>query len=132
MRTPHDVQYRLELSDGLPPLEVHRTQIQHVILNLVRNAIESIAETPDKPREIVVRTSRTRDGAVEVSVCDSGPGVSSGVRPAPVRSILDVPNLTARASALRSAVPSSQSTAVPGLSAERFRSVPASPCAYPW
>jgi len=38
----HDVQYRLELSDGLPPLEVHRTQIQHVILNLVRNAIESL------------------------------------------------------------------------------------------
>jgi two-component system, LuxR family, sensor kinase FixL len=77
----HDVQYRLELSDGLPPLEVHRTQIQHVILNLVRNAIESLAETPDKPREIVVRTSRTRDGEVEVSVCDSGPGVPSSVAP---------------------------------------------------
>jgi two-component system sensor kinase FixL len=77
----HDVQYRLELSDGLPHLEVHRTQIQHVILNLVRNAIESLAETSDKPREIVVRTSRTRDGEVEVSVCDSGPGVSSSVAP---------------------------------------------------
>ncbi len=77
----HDVQYRLELSDGLPPLEVHRTQIQHVILNLVRNAIESLAETAGKPREIVVRTSRTRDGEVEVSVCDSGPGVSSSVVP---------------------------------------------------
>jgi two-component system sensor kinase FixL len=77
----HHVQYRLELSDGLPPLEVHRTQVQHVILNLVRNAIESLAETPDKPREIVVRTSRTRDGEVEVSVCDSGPGVSSSVAP---------------------------------------------------
>ena len=77
----HDVQYRLELSDGLPRLEVHRTQIQHVILNLVRNAIESLAETPDKPRKIVVRTSRTHDGEVEVSVCDSGPGVSSSAAP---------------------------------------------------
>ena len=77
----HEVQYRLELSDGLPRLEVHRTQIQHVILSLVRNAIESLAETPGKPREIVVRTSRTRDGEVEVSVCDSGPGVSSSVAP---------------------------------------------------
>ena len=77
----HDVQYRLELSDGLPRPEVHRTQIQHVILNLVRNAIESLAETPDKPRQIVVRTSRTHDGEVEVSVCDSGPGVSSSVAP---------------------------------------------------
>jgi two-component system sensor kinase FixL len=75
------VQYSLELSDGLPRLEVHRTQIQHVILNLVRNAIESLAETPDKPREIVVRTSRTHDGEVEVCVCDSGPGVSSSVAP---------------------------------------------------
>src|ERR1700730_3246568 len=77
----HDVQYRLELSDGLPRLEVHRTQIQHVILNLVRNAVESLAETPGEPREIVVRTSRTRDGEVEVSVCDSGPGGSSSVCP---------------------------------------------------
>jgi two-component system sensor kinase FixL len=77
----HDVQYRLELSDRLPRLEVHRAQIQHVILNLVRNAIESLAETPDKPRKIVVRTSRTHDGEVEVSVCDSGPGVSSSVAP---------------------------------------------------
>jgi two-component system, LuxR family, sensor kinase FixL len=75
----HDVQYRLELSDDLPPLEVHRTQIQHVILNLVHNAIESLAETPDRPREIVVRTSRTHDGEVEVSVCDSGPGVAASV-----------------------------------------------------
>jgi two-component system sensor kinase FixL len=77
----HDVQYRLELGDGLPRLEVHRVQIQHVILNLVRNAIESLAETADKPRRIVVRTSRTHDGAVEISVCDSGPGVSSSVAP---------------------------------------------------
>src|SRR3984893_9181573 len=77
----HDVQYRLELSDGLPPLDVHRAQIQHVILNLVRNAIESLAETHEKPREIVVRTSRTHDGEVEVSVCDSGPGVSSSIAP---------------------------------------------------
>jgi two-component system sensor kinase FixL len=77
----HDVQYRLELSDGLPRLEVHRTQIQHVMLNLVRNAIESLAETPRELREIVVRTSRTRDGEVEVSVCDSGSGVSPSVAP---------------------------------------------------
>jgi two-component system sensor kinase FixL len=77
----HHVQYRLELGDGLPRPEVHRTQIQHVIFNLVRNAIESLAGTPDKPREIVVRTCRTRDGEVEVSVCDSGPGVSSSVAP---------------------------------------------------
>ncbi len=77
----HDVQYRLELGDGLPPLQVHRVQIQHVILNLVRNAIESFAETSDKPRKIVVRTSRTHDGQVEISVCDSGPGVSSSVAP---------------------------------------------------
>src|ERR1700704_1473130 len=77
----HDVQYRLELGDGLPRLEGHRTPIQHVILSLVRNAIESLAETAEKPREIVVRTSRTHDGEVEVSVSDSGPGVSSSVAP---------------------------------------------------
>jgi len=76
----HDVQYRVELSEGLPLLELYRTQIQQVILNLVRNGIESLAETKRYPREVVIRTTpANRD--VEVTVSDTGPGVPPAVVP---------------------------------------------------
>jgi two-component system, LuxR family, sensor kinase FixL len=75
-----DVRYRLNLSSGLPHVQVHRTQIQQVILNLVRNAIEALAETAAGLREIIVSTDET-DGHVQVSVCDNGPGLSPSVAP---------------------------------------------------
>ncbi|MBV8909587.1 MAG: PAS domain S-box protein [Gammaproteobacteria bacterium] len=74
----HDVQYLLDLETGLPSLEVNRTQIQQVILNLVRNALEALADTPGERRQLRLRTCRADDG-VEISVCDSGPGLSPAV-----------------------------------------------------
>ena len=67
--------YRLELTERLPMIEVHGAEIQQVVLNLVRNAIEALEEVPDNVRELTVRTSRTENGDVELSVCDTGPGV---------------------------------------------------------
>lgn len=75
------VRYRLELTEGLPKVEVHGAQIQQVILNLVHNAIEALQETPEKSRGVVLRTSRTDDGAVELSVCDTGPGIPATLIP---------------------------------------------------
>jgi len=77
----HGVQYRLELGTDLPALDVHQDEIQQVILNLVRNAIESLAQADQSIREIVVRTDRTPEGDVEIAVCDNGPGVSAHVVP---------------------------------------------------
>ena len=77
----HHVRYRLELTEGLPKVETHGTQIQQVILNLVHNAVEALRETPDKDRELIVRTSRSDDGDVELSVSDTGPGVSATLLP---------------------------------------------------
>ena len=75
------VRYRLELTEGLPKVEVHGAQIQQVILNLVHNAIDALQETPEKSRGVVLRTSRTDDGDVELSVCDTGPGVPATLIP---------------------------------------------------
>jgi two-component system sensor kinase FixL len=57
--------------------EVHvdRVQIQQVLVNLLINAIEAIGQHGSKFREIVVTTSR-RDDEVQVTVADSGPGIS--------------------------------------------------------
>jgi two-component system sensor kinase FixL len=76
-----NVRVHLELAEDLPALEVHRVQIQQVILNLVRNAIESVSGSERSQREISVRTSRGRNGDLEIAVSDNGPGVLQSIVP---------------------------------------------------
>jgi two-component system sensor kinase FixL len=76
-----DVHYKLDLAAQLPQVEVDRAQVQQVILNLVRNALEALAETAQSPRQITVQTKQSIEGAVEITVCDNGPGVSPTIAP---------------------------------------------------
>lgn len=72
----HDVRVRLELFEGLPELELDPIQIQQVILNLVRNAVQSFQHTESAEREVVISTGLADDGDVEIKVCDTGSGVA--------------------------------------------------------
>ena len=60
------------------PLRVNgdKVQLQQVILNLIVNGIDAIAETPNGVREIVCR-SWASDGQALVSIRDTGPGIPS-------------------------------------------------------
>ena len=51
-----------------------RVQLQQVILNLIVNGIEAIAETPNGVREIAC-SSWASDGKAFISIRDSGPGI---------------------------------------------------------
>jgi two-component system, LuxR family, sensor kinase FixL len=53
---------------------VDRIQIQQVLLNLLRNAIEAMRSAPR--RELVISTKLTGDGLVTISVADSGSGIA--------------------------------------------------------
>jgi two-component system sensor kinase FixL len=75
----HDVQLRFEFEGALPSVAVDRARIQHVLLNLLRNALEALDDPIASPREIVVRTAVLGDGDVEFSVTDTGPGVPQHV-----------------------------------------------------
>ncbi len=77
----HQLQYQIELGDGLPRVRVHQAQIQRVVLELVHNAVEALAGSTAEPRKITVRTSCAADGSLEVAICDSGPGVPAGLVP---------------------------------------------------
>jgi len=72
----HGVRLSLDLPSGLPRLELDRIQIQQVLLNLVRNAIEAMEGTAGVRPEIVIRTTLPADGGLEISVSDNGPGVN--------------------------------------------------------
>jgi two-component system, LuxR family, sensor kinase FixL len=56
---------------------VDKTQIQQVLHNLMRNAIEAMQDSPRK--ELIVETKRADGGLVEVSIADTGSGLDSDV-----------------------------------------------------
>jgi len=68
------VELRIHLAPGLPPVRVDGIQIQQVVLNLVRNAIEATAGS-DAPTRVVTLEARVEGAGVEVAVSDTGPGV---------------------------------------------------------
>ena len=58
---------------------VNRVEIQQVVLNLVRNAIEALESVPPERRDILLRTAAAPDDTVEINVIDSGPGVDQNI-----------------------------------------------------
>ena len=70
----------IELSPAGVPLRVwaNRIEIEQVIVNLVRNAVEAMSATP-KPI-LVIRTRACEDGSVEVTTVDHGVGLGPAQR----------------------------------------------------
>jgi PAS domain S-box-containing protein len=74
-----DVTVTRELSGVLPPVLGDRHGLQQVVLNLVTNSAQAVAENPrERLREITVST--WFDGQVHLRVADSGPGIPDDVR----------------------------------------------------
>src|SRR4029078_12973558 len=64
----------VSLSPQLDPVEVDGTQIEHVLVNLIDNALKF---SPDAPVEL---TGEQVDGEVVVRVVGHGPGLREGAR----------------------------------------------------
>jgi signal transduction histidine kinase/HAMP domain-containing protein len=63
------------LEEGLPAVPGDRVQIQHLVLNLVTNGIESMDTVTDRPKKLSVLSRRDGPGAVQVDVRDHGIGI---------------------------------------------------------
>jgi PAS domain S-box-containing protein len=70
------VSVRLLLADDLPLIKGDRVQLQQVMLNLIINAIDAMGAADVGPRELTISTAMNEPGAVQVTVCDSGPGIA--------------------------------------------------------
>lgn len=69
------VEARRELDPSVPTVHADRVQIQQVLTNLMRNAVEAMIGLQDRPRVLSVISKCDGDEAV-VLVTDSGPGLT--------------------------------------------------------
>jgi two-component system, LuxR family, sensor kinase FixL len=71
------VRVRFQLDPSADRVLVDKIQIQQILLNLMRNAIEAMAES--ERRELVVGTENRGQGIIAVKVDDTGPGIAPEV-----------------------------------------------------
>jgi signal transduction histidine kinase len=72
------IRMELDLARDTPLVFIDKVQVQQVLLNLIRNAVEAMQSRPR--RELLIRAIVSADGMLEVSVADSGPGLAADVR----------------------------------------------------
>jgi C4-dicarboxylate-specific signal transduction histidine kinase len=65
---------RTAIPDDLPHVMVDLLQIEQVLINLLRNAIEAIGESGNLRGHVLIEAKAFDDDFVEVRVADSGPG----------------------------------------------------------
>ncbi|MEI9850841.1 MAG: response regulator [Sphingomonas sp.] len=73
-----DTRVDVSLDAALPPVLVNKVQIQQVLVNLFRNAVEAMRGTTR--RVLTIATERDGPEFVAVAVSDTGPGIDPEVR----------------------------------------------------
>ena len=78
----HDLEFSrvavaTEYPVNLPPVRADRIQLQQIVLNLVKNAIEAMSSVPSGSRHVRVVTRLNGNSTVLLSVQDSGHGISA-------------------------------------------------------
>lgn len=72
----HGIDVQIDLDPQAGEVFVDRIQVQQVLINLIRNAIDAMVESPR--RSLRISTHR-QDGMVRVTVSDTGTGISEPI-----------------------------------------------------
>ncbi len=75
----HGIAFEIEAADQLPKVMMDRIQIQQVIQNIVRNAVDAMVDWGGA-RNILVRVASQQADQVEILVEDTGPGLALEVK----------------------------------------------------
>ena len=71
----HRIVLQSELADDLPIITGDRIQLQQVILNLIRNALDAMIDVHDRPRHLRITTEQESGSQVRLAVRDVGVGL---------------------------------------------------------
>jgi signal transduction histidine kinase len=71
-----DISLQLRLAKDLPRVLGDAVQLQQVVLNLLVNACQAMADVADGPRVLRIETAEAKPGSIEISVADTGAGVA--------------------------------------------------------
>lgn len=74
------IRYAIDVAPDLTAVEIDPDQIQQILLNLLSNAVDALAEVPVPRRRLAVGARRTAPGEIELWVEDSGPGIAPAAR----------------------------------------------------
>jgi two-component system sensor kinase FixL len=75
----YGVRVHMRLDKKADAVMADRVQVQQVLLNLIRNAIEAMAHVTDRQRDLTISSAADEGQMVRISVADSGPGLSPEV-----------------------------------------------------
>jgi two-component system sensor kinase FixL len=73
----YGIEVDVDVSPDAHSVLVDRIQIQQVLLNLIRNAIDAMLDA--RVKQLAISTAPDADGMVRISVCDTGKGISDNV-----------------------------------------------------
>ena len=73
------VTLRTDFDTSMPKIEADRVQLQQVVLNLVRNAIDAMV-TANAGARVLSASSKVTDGHASVTIADTGVGIDSANR----------------------------------------------------
>src|SRR5262245_5459855 len=71
----NNIVVQTKLSERLPEVTADRVQLQQVILNLIRNAVEAMGSVPESSRVLNLETEIEDSEHILITVQDSGPGI---------------------------------------------------------
>jgi len=72
----HRVRVEFDADERLPQVEVDPVMIEQVLVNLGKNAIESMGNVPPSKRQLQLSVRQDAEGRVRTSVTDNGPGLT--------------------------------------------------------
>lgn len=75
----HGIRVRYRFSSEVELVLADKVQIQQVVLNLVRNAVDAMTEATSETRELTIAFAAADQNMAQVTVSDTGPGIDPEV-----------------------------------------------------
>lgn len=77
---PLDIGLAYDLDSRATTMFADRIQIQQVLVNLIRNAVQAMQRVPNGEKDLVISTALRGEEMIAISVSDTGPGIRASTR----------------------------------------------------